>query len=327
MSRAAVRYREFRPCCALRGSVSALFHFSEAIVEATDRPVSLELQFSSGERVCAPTFADGHACIVFGFPRYYSPDGAWRSASERAAGSVMGPVTTAGPLCVPARAESIGVYLRAGCTIPGAQAAELENRIVALEDLWGREARELAEALSAIQGEAERIAYLESALVRRMTARRPLEPSVDVSRVTEWVIENGGRVTVERLAQAAGLSRQHFTRVFRTSVGVSPKVYCQLARFRSTLAYFQPGEDVEWAQVAAESGYTDQSHMIAEFRRFTGMTPEALLHERWFHPFIERRVREGSAGAVPKPSGATIRHAPGRVSARQTESLRHSIPT
>jgi AraC-like DNA-binding protein len=306
MSRTAVRYREFRPCGALRGSVRALFSFSQPIEKSTDRPVSLEVQFGSGERLCAPTFADGHACIVFSFPRHYCPDGAWRSVSEPATGSAMGPMTAAGPLFVPARPESIGVYLRAGCIIPGAQATELENRILALEDLWGREARELAEDMNAIRGEAARIACLESALVRRMTAPRPLEPSIDVSRVAEWVIENDGRVTVKRLAQAAGLSRQHFTRVFRASVGVSPKVYCQLARFRSTLAYLQPREDVEWAQVAAESGYTDQSHMIAEFRRFTGMTPEALLHGRWFHPFIERRIRENQA-RTPLESRATRR--------------------
>jgi AraC-like DNA-binding protein len=254
MSRAAVRYREYTPCGALRGSVRALFSFCEPIEQSTNRPASLEVQFGSGERVCAPTFADGHASIVFSFARHYCPDGVWRSCSELSTGSVMGPVTTTGPPSVPVRPESIGVYLRAASVIPGAPATELENRIVALEDLWGPEARQLAGDLNAIRGEAARIACLESALVRRMTARRPLEPSIDVPGVTEWVVESGGQVTIKRLAEAAGLSRQHFTRVFRANVGVSPKAYCQLARFQSTLAYVRPGDDVEWAEVAAESG-------------------------------------------------------------------------
>ena len=68
------------------------------------------------------------------------------------------------------------------------------------------------------------------------------------------------------------------------------------------------GNDVEWAQVAAESGYADQSHMILEFRRFTGPTPDALLHGPWFHPFIEHPVREGrTLDAVGKPSGVPVR--------------------
>jgi AraC-like DNA-binding protein len=40
--------------------------------------------------------------------------------------------------------------------------------------------------------------------------------------------------------------------------------------------------------VAFEVGYTDQSHMIAEFRQFSSLTPHMLATERWFHPFIER---------------------------------------
>jgi AraC-like DNA-binding protein len=178
--------------------------------------------------------------------------------------------------------------------IPGVSAPELEDRIVALDAVWGVEAHLLSQDLEALQGETARIACLESALVqwmaRRMTAQRR-EPSVDIPGVAAWIVASGGQVTVESLAESAGLSRQHFTRAFRESVGVSPKTYCQLARCQSTLAYVRRGDDVEWAQVAAESGYADQSHMIAEFRRFTGLTPEALHKGRWFHPFIERRAR------------------------------------
>jgi AraC-like DNA-binding protein len=43
---------------------------------------------------------------------------------------------------------------------------------------------------------------------------------------------------------------------------------------------------------AAELGYADQSHMIAEFRELSGLTPDALATQRWFHPFIlEARSR------------------------------------
>ena len=93
-------------------------------------------------------------------------------------------------------------------------------------------------------------------------------------------------MNVNRLADAAGVSRQHLTRVFRETVGVSPKRYCRLARFQAGLAYAGAGDGVKWAQVAAELGYADQSHMIAEFRELSSLTPEALATQRWFHPFI-----------------------------------------
>ena len=102
------------------------------------------------------------------------------------------------------------------------------------------------------------------------------------------VIRRRGQVTVDALARAAGVSRQHLTRQFRDELGIPPKLYCRLARFQSGLVYADAQTKVDWAQAAVEMGYADQSHMIAEFRRFSGLTPHALGSRRWFHPFIER---------------------------------------
>ena len=64
-------------------------------------------------------------------------------------------------------------------------------------------------------------------------------------------------------------------------------------RFQSSLTYAKRS-GVNWAQAAAALGYADQSHMIAEFRRFSGMTPQTLAAGVQFHPFIWR-AREQSA--------------------------------
>jgi AraC-like DNA-binding protein len=48
------------------------------------------------------------------------------------------------------------------------------------------------------------------------------------------------------------------------------------------------GDGMDWAQAAVEGGYADQSHMIAEFRRFSSLTPQMLARGKWCHPFIER---------------------------------------
>jgi len=144
--------------------------------------------------------------------------------------------------------EAVGVFLRAGraCALIGAPPAELADRVVALEDLWGA-----------------------------ATAGLPAE-----------------------LADAAGVSRQHLTRSFREAVGVTPKLFARLARFQAGLAYAGCGAKVDWAQAALELGYADQSHMIAEFREFSSLTPEALARQRWFHPFIEHARSARSRGEV-----------------------------
>jgi transcriptional regulator GlxA family with amidase domain len=101
-----------------------------------------------------------------------------------------------------------------------------------------------------------------------------------------------------QLADSAGVSRQHLARVFRERIGVTPKAFCQLARFQSGLVY-AGCNDVEWADAALAMGYADQSHMINEFRRFSSLTPERLASGTWFHPFIERAKTRGTASAAP----------------------------
>jgi methylphosphotriester-DNA--protein-cysteine methyltransferase len=91
--------------------------------------------------------------------------------------------------------------------------------------------------------------------------------------------------------------------VFREGVGVTPKLYGRLARFQAGLAFAGCGKNVDWAQAAIEMGYADQSHMIAEFREFSSLTPQTLATQRWFHPFIERarHARPAISAATETP--------------------------
>jgi AraC-like DNA-binding protein len=102
------------------------------------------------------------------------------------------------------------------------------------------------------------------------------------------VVRRQGRVTVDAMARAAGVSRQHLSREFRRRIGIPPKLYSRLVRFQSGLVHAGSRARIDWAHAALDMGYADQSHMIAEFREFSGLTPQTLASREWFHPFIER---------------------------------------
>ena len=142
-------------------------------------------------------------------------------------------------------------------------------------------------SLNECNNEVARIRHLESALLRRMATARIFTGTLDILAISSFVQQRRGRVTIRHLAEKCGVSRQHLTRIFHESVGVTPKLYCRLARFQTGLAFAGTG-NVNWAQAAIDLGYADQSHMIAEFRQFSSLTPEKLASGRWFHPFIER---------------------------------------
>jgi AraC-like DNA-binding protein len=229
-------------------------------------------------------FADGHASIVFDLGMACHLDGVWRPDLYR--GRLIGAITCVGPVLEATRPAMVGAYFHGGQipSISRLPAFEFTDKVVPLEDVWNAGSR-FALELSELN-EEQRIDRLEELLLQRM-GRSLMNSLVDLPHLVSFALENRGRVDVGTLANLAGVSRQHLARVFRECVGVSPKLYCRLARFQSALYYATVGNHVDWAQAALETGYADQSHMIAEFREFSSLTPHQLTRERWFHPFIE----------------------------------------
>jgi AraC-like DNA-binding protein len=281
-------YREFAPSEELREHVRAFFAFTPAgEVSSTQRPITREILFDGGDPFTAPTFASAQSSIVVNFARRCEAGGVWVSCDAPNA-QVLGAMTGAGAQAA-GFFETVGVYFQParGSMFTGMPLCELTDQIVSLDAVWGRGAT--ANSLPAELGEMDQLARIdrfESELVRRF--RRTPEPrtAVDVPGLALWTQASGGRVSVARLADEAGVSRQQLTRVFRESVGVSPKLYCRLARFQAALGH-------SGARVATALGYADQSHMIAEFREFSSLTPHQIASARLFHPFIENAKTAG----------------------------------
>ena len=84
---------------------------------------------------------------------------------------------------------------------------------------------------------------------------------------------------MNEVADDLGVSERHLRRVFRDAVGVSPKAFARLTRFRHAVRAARERTPASWASIAAAAGYYDQAHLIAEFRAIAGVTPRALLGE------------------------------------------------
>jgi AraC family transcriptional regulator len=81
-------------------------------------------------------------------------------------------------------------------------------------------------------------------------------------------------IEVNDLASLAGRSPFHFTRVFARSTGVTPYRYVVHLRLRAAVDRIQRGMSL--AEVAADTGFSDQSHLSRWIRRVHGVTPSEL---------------------------------------------------
>ena len=84
---------------------------------------------------------------------------------------------------------------------------------------------------------------------------------------------------ISRLAASLGVTRQHLARRFAAHVGVPPKTFCRVVRLWKVLRSTTGGR-VNWAGLAADLGYSDQSHLVTEFRSLTGLTPGRWIASR-----------------------------------------------
>lgn len=109
--------------------------------------------------------------------------------------------------------------------------------------------------------------------------RLPGPERAAVRRAQELLDDSGSsRVTLRELAEAAGLSPFHLHRLFRTQVGLPPHEYHlrrRLVRARELLGSGQPIADV-----AAETGFADQSHLTRHFKRLLGMPPAVYARSK-----------------------------------------------
>jgi AraC family transcriptional regulator len=112
----------------------------------------------------------------------------------------------------------------------------------------------------------------EHCAVAPMPHRAGLAPS-RLRRVRELVDQQLDRdLTIEDMADAAGLSRAHFARSFRAATGQTPYAYLRaerIARVRTLLTC----SSHPIGDIAAVTGFRSQSHLARVFRNATGMTP------------------------------------------------------
>lgn len=160
----------------------------------------------------------------------------------------------------------------------GVSPADLDDKVVGLDALWGKDEARLREQLAEASSWEERFALTDALLARRWAARPAVDPEVGWA----WarIVAGRGLLRIDRLAGELGWSRKRLWSRFQSQIGLTPKRAATLVRFDHAAHRLVAGEGA--ARVAAEGGYADQSHLHRDVVAFTGATPVAIAEE----PFL-----------------------------------------
>ncbi len=146
----------------------------------------------------------------------------------------------------------------------------------ALAEAFLRLHRTLGDPASRLEQDSRLLAAL-SRLVTRWTEAPPAPPAVSASsramfRARDYLNAHcEENVSLAALSQTAGLSEYHFCRAFGKAVGMPPHQYQTQARIHRAKRLIVGV--VPLAQVAALTGFAQQSHSGWHFKRLVGVTP------------------------------------------------------
>lgn len=177
----------------------------------------------------------------------------------------------------------IGVAFKPGGAFPFLRvpAGELRDTTVSLDTLWGSLAIDLRSQLLEAPTHAMRFAILEQALSSELA--RASDRHRAVAFALHRLMRAPQMTTIATVTGQVGLSPKRFIQIFRDETGFTPKVFCRIRRFQQALDRMERRKNVEWAQVALDSGYFDQAHFIHDFRAFSGINPTSYLAHRTPH--------------------------------------------
>lgn len=167
----------------------------------------------------------------------------------------------------------IGILFRPGAarTFFPVAAHELHNTDIALSELCPGEADSLLNDVCSATSEIAQFLVVEQYLTRKLANAAPIRPAIRYA--VEQLSREGGVRSVRKIQMDTGLSHTRFIHLFREHVGLTPKLFCRVRRFRAMLDQIKKGMPVNWAELAADCGYFDQAHLIRDFRAFAGTTP------------------------------------------------------
>lgn len=86
-----------------------------------------------------------------------------------------------------------------------------------------------------------------------------------------------GNITIKNISDREVISERQIRRIFNNWIGINPKTFCKIVRFQNIIKAKRGSQEINWINLALESGYYDQTHFINEFKELSGFTPEKFF--------------------------------------------------
>ena len=99
-----------------------------------------------------------------------------------------------------------------------------------------------------------------------------------ISIALKYIHQHKGNVSVKDMEAKCFITARSLERHFKLYIGLSPKEYAKIYRFKCMVNFINQHPGVTWEVLCEANGYYDQSHLTRYFRRYMNMKPGDIVH-------------------------------------------------
>lgn len=167
----------------------------------------------------------------------------------------------------------VGIRFKPGSLFPFLQVPmhELTNKDVSLELLQSKLFCQLLEVTQKENCIKNKLHKIDNIFLRKLESVENINPNIDYA--IKKIISSNGMISIEDISVEIGYSVRHLQRQFKLILGLNPKMFSRIVRFRTIHKQIQSQSTNKYLDIALNAGYFDQSHFIREYKDFTGISP------------------------------------------------------
>lgn len=206
------------------------------------------------------------------------PDPNFHLVFENGSAKLVGPVSKVFSYSMKHSGKVLGVKFKSGALaqlLPEPMTSFVNREVCALK-YFGALVGELAKELNSELNDDVVFQKLQSFLIP--FAIKPLQKQLAVTEQLELIKSSPDILSVQQLATRSNTSARTLQRDFTKYLGLSPKWLIRKYRLHQALSELEK-QETTIHDLVIDLGYTDQSHLIRDFKDILGVTPQAYKSE------------------------------------------------
>ncbi|BDS12122.1 helix-turn-helix domain-containing protein [Aureispira anguillae] len=124
----------------------------------------------------------------------------------------------------------------------------------------------------------EQVAII-SDLMLALIAANKVSVNDKIQQAIAIILDHNGQIKIREVLDQIYMTERTFERHFNAQIGLNPKQFAKIIQFQSSLHQLSAANFNKLIEVGLDSGFTDQSHFIRTFKKYTGQTPSYYLKQ------------------------------------------------